>query len=276
MLGAMYSAITGMDAAATSMDAIGNNIANVSTTAYKSQTVSFGAIFSEGVSILGGHAGNEEGKGVQVVGLNSVWEQGALESTANGTDVCIQGDGFFRVVEDDGSAYYTRAGQFRYNDDYELVDPEGRIVQGFLCDSTTGVATTGAGTVVSIDTDALATSYSNISIASDGHITGETSVGTREYLYQIAVFDFPNIDGLRKVSGTMYAESTADSGAVTAGEVSGTNGAGEIHNNHLEMSNVDLAREFVNLIVSQKAFQANSRVISSSTDMLTEVINILR
>lgn len=273
MLGALYSAITGMDAASTGMDAIGNNIANVNTCAYKGQTVSFASIFSEGVSILGGAAGNEEGKGVQVVGLNSVWEQGAMESTLNPTDVAIQGNGFFRVVEDGLTTSYTRAGQFRYNENYELCDPNGRIVQGYLTDPSTGVAATGA--VVGIDVDHL--THNNVIIESNGHITGENSVGSREFLYQMAIFDFPNTDGLIKVSGSLYQESN-DSGAplYADGQVSGTNGAGVIHNNHLEMSNVDLAREFVKLITTQKAFQANSRVISSSSDMLTEVINIIR
>jgi len=274
MLGAMYSAITGMDAASVGMDAIGNNIANVNTTAFKSQTVSFASIFSESVSILGGHAGNEEGKGVQVVGLNSVWEQGALESTLNPTDVAIQGNGDFRVVEDGTETYYTRSGQFRYNENYELCDPEGRIVQGYVCDSSTGAANTSA--VVAIDVDH--TTHTNILIGADGQIKGDNiGTGATEYLFQMAVFDFPNVDGLRKMTGSLYQESN-DSGTplFATGNVSGDNGAGKIHNNHLEMSNVDLAREFVHLITTQKAFQANSRVISSSSDMLTEVINIIR
>lgn len=272
MLGSLYSGITGMDAAAASMDVIGNNIANVNTAAFKSGNISFASLFSESVSILGGRTGNEEGKGVQVVALNSIWEQGALESTMNPTDLSLTGDGFFKVVENGLFDYYTRAGQFRYDESYNLTDPEGRIVQGFDCDSSTGVALTSANVDIQIPSG-----YSDVKIESNGHITARNSAGDREYLFQVAVFNFPNNEGLRKVSGNLYEESEYSGDPLyAAGNVSGENGAGKVSNNHLEMSNVDLAREFVDLIISQRAFQANSRVISSSAEILQEVINIIR
>lgn len=277
MLGSLYTGITGMDAAAASMDVIGNNIANVNTAAFKTGTISFASVFSENVGSLGISSGNEEGQGVQVVGLNSVWEQGALEATMNPTDLSITGEGFFQVQEVTATGsrdtFYTRAGQFRYDDQYQLVDPQGRVVRGFSCDPSTGVADTSGNVDIDIDE----TLYSNAKIETDGHITAELSDGTREYLFQVAIFDFPNNEGLRKVTGNLYEESI-DSGPplFANGSTSGQNGVGKVNNNHLEMSNVDLAREFVNLIVSQRAFQANSRVISSTSDMLQEVINIIR
>lgn len=269
MLGAMYSAITGMDAASNGMNVIGNNIANVNTAAFKGGTTSFASIYSDTVSILGASSGNEIGKGVQVVGLGSTWEQGTLEATMSPTDLGIQGEGFFQLIEDGSDTYYTRAGQFQWDANYQLTDPAGRVVQGYAFDAA-GVLQTG--TIVDIDIDE--TTYSDIKIESDGIITGDDGTG-RADLFQIPVFTFPNIDGLKKVTGSLYEQSLLQSGAYTA-NLSGTNGAGEIHNNHLEMSNVDLAREFVDLIVTQRAFQANSRVISSSADMLQEVINIIR
>ena len=273
MIGALYTGITGMDAAGTAMEVIANNVANVQTPAFKSGTVSFASIYSDSVS-MGSQSGNEEGRGVQVVGLGSVWEQGNLESTMNPTDLAIQGNGFFRVVEDGTAQYYTRAGQFSYDADFRLTDPDGRVVQGYACDPLTGLANTGA--VVDIDIDE--STHTNINFGADGIINGENiATGLMENLFQVALFDFPNIDGLRKVTGNLYQEAV-DSGSplYANGQVSGSNGAGEIMKNHLEMSNVDLAREFVDLIVTQKAFQANSRVISSSSEMLTEVINIIR
>jgi len=263
MIGAMYTGITGMDAAAASMDVIGNNIANVNTAAFKTGTISFASVFSENIGALGISAGNEEGKGVQVVGLNSVWEQGGLDPTMNATDLCISGEGFFQVV-DGTSTYYTRAGQFRYDENSSLVDPDGRVVQGLdLLSSSNGPIT-------------IPSTHRDAEIESDGVITAEEiSSGNRQNVFQVLVFDFPSNEGLRKVTGNLYQES-ADSGTASAGSVSGTNGVGEVKNNHLEMSNVDLAREFVDLIISQRAFQANSRVISSTSDMLTEVINIIR
>jgi len=273
MIGALYTGITGMDAAGTAMEVIANNVANVNTPAFKGGTVSFASIYSDSVS-MGSQAGNEKGRGVQVVGLGSSWEQGNLESTMNPTDLAIQGDGFFRVVEDGTSQYYTRAGQFSYDVDSRLTDPDGRIVQGYACDPLTGAANTAS--VVDIDIDA--STHTNINFGSDGLITGENlATGSIENLFQVALFDFANIDGLKKVTGNLYQES-ADSGSplYANGQVSGPDGPGVIVKNSLEMSNVDLAREFVDLIVTQKAFQANSRVISSSSEMLTEVINIIR
>ncbi|SPD72695.1 putative Flagellar basal-body rod protein FlgG [uncultured Desulfobacterium sp.] len=279
MLGALYTGITGMDAAATNMDVIGNNIANANTSAFKSSDVNFAAVYSETLVSIGGKAGNEEGKGVQVVGLKSAWEQGALETTQNSTDLSITGDGFFQVVEADGTSseatYYTRAGQFRWDNEYYLVDPSDRRVQGYLAtDVTNAVFDTSANVAIQIDQ----TTHSEPRIESNGWVTARnSSTGNRDYLYQVAIFNFPSNDGLRKVTGNLFEETT-DSGQPTSatGNPPGQNGAGKVNTNSLEMSNVDLARQFVDLIVAQRAFQANSRVISSSAEILQEVINIIR
>ncbi len=285
MLGAMYSGITGMHAAAMGLDVIGNNVANVSTAAFKSGEISFASMYSDSVSIFGGSSGNEKGQGVQVVGLGSVWEQGALESTMNNTDLAISGDGFFKVIETTTSEeYFTRAGQFSFDESSNLTDPEGRIVQGYACTITTSVATNVAVQTANVDITVDTTNYDDIMIASDGYVTGVANstatgvtTGDRVNMFQISLFDFPSINGLRKVTGSLYQRSD-DSGdpLIDVGVVPGSNGLGKVNNNHLEMSNVDLATEFVDLIVTQKAFQANSRVISSSASMLDEVINIVR
>ncbi len=282
MLGAMYSGITGMDAASEAMDVVGNNIANVNTCAFKSGSISFASVFSDSIGSIGGGPGNEEGNGVQVVGLNSVWEPGALESTMNSTDIAIQGDGFFAInngTAADTSTGYTRAGQFGWNNLSQLTDPNGQVVQGFAWNS--GGSVWDVTGTVDIDIDAAsdpappATVYSDLQIESDGIITGiNSTTSVRDNLYKIALHDFPNKDALRKVTGNEYQASN-DSGAAVIYE-SGDPGVGTILSRQLEMSNVDLAKEFVDLIISQKAFQANSRVISSSADMLSEVINIIR
>ncbi len=282
MLGAMYSGITGMDAASEAMDVVGNNIANVNTCAFKSGSISFASVFSDSIGAIGGSPGNEKGQGVQVVGLDSVWEQGALETTMNPTDVSIQGDGFFAINDGtvaDTTTGYTRAGQFSWDNTSQLTDPDGQVVQGFAWDAVSGVwNVTGTEDIdidVASDPGPPATVFSDLDIEADGVITGLNSVtAARENLYKIALHNFPNKDALRKVTGNEY-QATADSGPVVIYE-SGDPGVGTIQSNHLEMSNVDLASEFVNLIVSQKAFQANSRVISSTSDMLSEVINIIR
>lgn len=271
MLGALYTGITGVSAAQESLNVISNNVANVSTTAYKSETASFATIYSETVSALGGQSGNEKGTGVQVVELNACWEQGSIESTNNNTDMAISGDGFFGV-SDGTTTYYTRAGSFSFDENYNLVNSSGYVVQGFVCDSSTGLPDTSASTDITIPSG-----YSDIQIEEDGVITGlNEATGERENLFQVALFDFPNEDGLKKLSGSMYEQTTSSGDPiVAAGSVSG-DGVGTIEINSLESSNVDMATEFVDLIVAQKAFQANSRVISTSADLLDEVLNIVR
>jgi len=285
MLGCLYSGITGMDAAAESMNVIGNNIANVNTCAFKSGTISFASVFAESVSILGNQPGNEEGKGVQVVALNSVWEQGALESTMNSTDLSITGEGFFRVDEaitsSEEEIYFTRAGQFTWDDEYYLIDYAGRRVQGYMCwdsSSETAITDPTAWTIGDIQIDpAMFNNCMDIQMSTNGSITAvHTSGGVEELvdLYQIALYTFPNNEGLRKVTGNLYQET--NSSGPPSDNIPGENDSGKVNNNHLEMSNVDLAREFVDLIISQRAFQANSRVIGSSSEMLQEIINIMR
>lgn len=291
MLGALNSAITGMDAAEMGMDVIGNNIANVQTTAFKGGTVSFASVYADSVSILGGQAGNEEGKGVQVVSLDSVWEQGSLEQTMNPTDCGISGTGFFQVLETGGNTFYTRAGAFRFDANNNLTDPSGRMVQGYAWDATLTPPRPDITTIQDIQVPAttvagtVTTSYSEAQIGSDGIVSAletltdtstvpSTVTASRVSFAQIALFDFPSNDGLSKRTGNLYEESITSGAPVAI--VSGQPGAGRINNNHLEASNVNLAREFVALITTQKAFQANSRVISSSSDMLSEVINIIR
>ena len=130
---------------------------------------------------------------------------------------------------------------------------------------------------IQIDPANFGVNISDIQIGANGSVTAvHTSAGidTLVDLYQLAIYTFPNNEGLQKVTGNLYQE-TSNSGA-PADNIPGENDSGRVNNNHLEMSNVDLAREFVDLIISQRAFQANSRVISSSSEMLQEIINIIR
>ena len=190
MLGALNSGITGMDAAEMGMDVIGNNIANVQTCAFKAGSVNFASVYADTVSILGGSAGNEEGKGVQVVALNSIWEQGTIESTMNPTDCAISGDGFFQIVENGTDIYYTRAGQFSWDQNGYLTDPEGRYVQGFNWDAT--AVPPAADTSANVDIYFDRTTYSDVKIESStqgqGLITALDATGARQILYQLALF----------------------------------------------------------------------------------------
>jgi flagellar hook protein FlgE len=150
---------------------------------------------------------------------------------------------------------------------------------GFGCTSSADL-TNGGYTLTGVTTSSgvfpinvSGATYSDPQVGTDGFVTVESTNG-RMPLFQVAICTFPNNEGLIKTTGNLF-EMSNDSGNAVIGQP-GQNGAGKVNNNHLEMSNVDLAREFVDLIVAQRSFQANSRVISSSADMLQEVINIIR
>ncbi len=261
MIGALYTAISGIAASQEDLSVISNNIANVNTTAYNSEDACFGTIYNETIAVQGGVSLTEQGTGVQIVGISTSWEQGSLESTSNQTDLAISGDGFFGV-SDGTTTYYTRAGDFGFDADYNLVNSSGYVVQGSNID-------TGA-----VENIAIPDGYSDLLIEADGSISAVNAAGEREDLYSISIYDFPNVDGLMKLSGNMY-EATDSSGEPVS-TTSGQSGVGSILNCSLEMSNVDLATEFVDLVVAQKAYQANSRVISTTSDLLDEIINIVR
>ena len=140
MIGSLFAGVSGLSANATAMSVIGDNIANVNTTAFKSNSSTFANILSQS---LGGSSGNEIGRGVQFWGTSSLWTQGTLETTGNPTDLAISGKGFFMVTDDSGTVYYTRAGVFDFDQDGNLVNPDGLKVQGYEVDSAGALGSLG-------------------------------------------------------------------------------------------------------------------------------------
>ena len=132
MIGSLFAGVSGLSANASAMSVIGDNIANVNTTSFKSNRSSFANILSQSLS---GSSGNDIGRGVQFWGTNSLWTQGSLENTNSPTDLAINGRGFFMVKDDVGATYYTRAGEFRFDKDGNMVNPDGLKVQGYAIDS---------------------------------------------------------------------------------------------------------------------------------------------
>ena len=425
MIGSLYAGISGLNANSSAMSVIGDNIANVNTTAFKSNSASFVSVLSQSLT---GSTGNTIGRGVQLGGVSESWSQGTLETTGNGTDLAINGKGFFMVNDPAGLTYYTRAGGFNFDLDGNLVNSDGLIVQGYevdtvntdgtftlgnICDiSVTGAssppkassdlsttlnldagatntkpdtysttmtvydslgndipltitftknatdlswdveasipATAGTGAAITVDGAALAsiefnadgdlvtatvagpllktidptitltldngatasqainwdlfesdltndtiTGYSSPSITSfqsqngyaagtlqgisvdeQGVVTGAFTNGELPPLFQLALADFPNYQGLDAIGDSLYSESRA-SGQATPG-IPGNGKLGLVSPSSLEMSNVDLATEFVKMITTQRAFQASSRVITTSDEILQELINLKR
>jgi flagellar hook protein FlgE len=410
MIASLYAGISGLNANSTAMTVIGDNIANVNTTAFKGNRSHFANILS---SSLGGDSvtGNV-GRGVEFWGTNAQWTQGSLENSSSPTDLAINGNGFFMVQDIGGTNFYTRAGNFTFDNQGYLVNPDGMKLQGYQIDASGNVgaitsvyipgerisapsatsefnfdinlsanaavndtytsaqtvydslgnavpvtftftktgnsawsvagsvpATSGSGVTIGgaasmpitfnasgvmtapaanatvavtmtngadspllltwdfygasgashgdvsgFATDSSTTfQYQNgypagklrgISVDEQGVVTATYSNGEMTPMFQVALADFPSYDGLSKMGSNLYAQSMSSGQALPG--TAGTGRLGNISPSSLEMSNVDLAEEFVKMITTQRAFQANSRVITASDEILQELMNIKR
>jgi flagellar hook protein FlgE len=416
MIGSLFAGISGLNANAMAMTVIGDNIANVNTTAFKSNRSSFANMLSQ--SLTGAGSG-DIGRGVEFWGTSASWSQGNIENTASPTDMAVNGKGFFILQDDTGLSYYSRAGEFSFDRNGDLVNPDGLYVQGYEVtavapdgtmalgnisninipgESTTAASATTEFTVdVNLDAGAVAgdtysttlsvfdslgnaipltitftkqaavntwvagvsvpstvalpadvsinpstlsftptgglvgggsdpaiainnlltgaaplslswdifdtavpsvshgdmTQYASAStttfqtqngntsgvlrgvdVDEEGVVTGIYSNGQLVPLFQVALADFANYGGLQKLGQNLYQESRASGQALTGTPQDGALGA--ISPQTIEMSNVDLAQEFVKMIITQRAFQANARVITTSDEILSELINLKR
>jgi len=414
MIGSLFAGMVGLNVNSTSMTVLGDNIANVNTTAFKSNRSSFANILS---SSLAGSVSSDVGRGVQFQGTTPMWTQGTIENTNNPTDMAINGSGFFALQDSGGANFYSRAGEFHFDRDGNLVNLGGLFVQGYEVTGTNPdgslvlgainhinvpggsasppSATTTVSVDVNLDSDTAAlgtyattttiydslgnaipltltftkdavlpnvwtavptvpatvaaaasmtnadltfdangnlqagagipvitisgflngavdpqnitwdvydatlasngniTQYSAPSITSYqtqngypsgtlrtvdvnefGVVTGSYSNGQLRPLFQLAMADFASYYGLTKMGKNLYAESLESGPALLGTPQSGR--LGSISTNAVEMSNVDLAAEFVKMITTQRAFQANSRVITTSDEILNELINLKR
>jgi flagellar hook protein FlgE len=283
MLRSLFSAISGLRANQFMLDVTGNNIANANTAGFKASTVVFQDTLSQmltaGAAPTAVHGGTnpiQVGLGVQVGGVSGNFGQGAAQTTGKATNLMINGDGFF-VVNRNGEDLYTRAGAFDFDSAGNLVTPDGDIVQGYAADANGVINATGTPTNISIPdlaTEAKTNPLTSYTIGPDGVITGSYQDGTKAPLFQIAVGNFANPSGLDKIGDTAFRAST-NSGAVQYG-APGTGRRGVLQGGSLEMSNVDLASEFTNLIIAQRGFQATARVITTSDQVLEELVNLKR
>ncbi|MFL6160372.1 MAG: flagellar hook-basal body complex protein [Marmoricola sp.] len=284
MLRSLFAGISGLRVNQTMLDVTGNNIANANTTGFKSSSTVFQDTLSQmltGASAANANRGGTNpiqiGLGVQLAATNANFTQGSTQTTGRATDLMIQGDGFF-VTKKGNEQLYTRAGAFTFDNTGTLVGPTGNRVQGYALDAA-GLPTGGL-IDVTLDFSALTpavpvgvglTSYN---IGSDGKLSGIFDDGVQRDMAQIAIADFNNPMGLEKVGETSYRES-ANSGAAVI-DVPGAGRNGTLVGGALEMSNVDLAAEFTNLILAQRGFQASSRVITTSDQVLEDLVNIKR
>jgi flagellar hook protein FlgE len=291
---AMYTGVSGLLANAEGINVIGNNLANVNTVGFKDSRM----LFSDALSTSIGN-NSQIGHGVKIQAVDNVFSQGSLESTTSPTDLAIQGDGFFALGAPTaavgtaltaGTAYYTRAGSFRLDstglglvnpDGYKVLDTAGMPIVFAAKDGGTqlfqkvvGVDSTGAISLLYAD-PATGTS-STLYYA--GNATPPVAAGAAG-IVKMAEVKVPNPPGMAKEGGTLF-KATAASGlpaAPAAGVFASANGTNEtVLSNNLELSNVDMATEFVNMITTQRAYSANSKTITTADQMTQEVLGLIR
>ncbi len=278
---AMFSAISGLTVHQTMLDVTANNIANVNTIGFKSERASFEDALSQlqkgssaPTATTGGTNPQQIGLGVRLGSINNIMTAGAVQTTGNSLDVAIQGDGFFRVVADPTtlggtpSYMYTRAGSFTTDANGDMVTNDGDYVVGFKFDSS-GNPLTGAANETKIT---IPPGSQSVTIGQNGTVSVTDSAGAVTKVAVISLATFPNNAGLQRVGGNNFI-ATNNTGAETA-NIAGTNGLGTLIPGAIEMSNVDLAQEFTNMITAERGFQANSRVISTADEMLQELVNL--
>ena len=287
MLRGMYSAISGLKLHQSMLDVTANDIANVNTIGYKGSRTTFtdqlsqmqGSATAAGIG-GGGRNPAQIGLGVQFGSIDNMMGSGALQSTSNVLDLAVQGDGWFRVTtdgpDDPTSAAgapaqaeaFTRAGNFTRNSQGFLVTQGG----GYLLGKDGPGA--GAADVYLLVPDGA----SNMSIGGNGAVTYvPAGGGDRVTAGYMTLTKFANEGGLERASTNLWRTSAASGGEAPAGGgVPGTLGLGAVVSGVVEMSNVDLASEFTELISAQRGFQANSRVITTSDEMLQELVNLKR
>lgn len=297
MLRSLYSGVSGMRSNQTKMDVIGNNIANVNTTAFKTGRARFQDLFSQTLSNAqapstsgrGGLNPQQVGLGVSVAAIDTVMSGGALQPTGRNLDFAIENDGFFIISQDTlgDIKRFTRDGAFFTDFEGNLVNAEGLRVLGYAVDeySLTSLITQPADSAdyASLETMTIPNEISvggidlsleTFSIDGSGLIQGIYSDGNVYKLGQVGIAKFKNPGGLEKLGGNTYRDSR-NSGPIEVG-IASQNGFGTIRQGVTEMSNVDLANEFTEMIITSRAYQANSRTITTSDEMLQELLNLKR
>lgn len=254
MIRSLWIARTGLDAQQTQLDVIANNLANVSTNGYKRQRAVFEDLLYQNLRQSGAQSsqqtqipsGLQLGTGARPVSTAHLFTQGNLQKTDNSLDIAINGDGFFQVLLPDGTTGYTRDGSFQKDNQGQIVTADGYPLQP----------------AITIPANAL-----SISVGTDGTVTVTqpgTAAATQVGSLQLATFI--NAGGLQGVGQNLFLE-TAASGTPTP-NTPGTNGAGVVNQGYVETSNVNVAEELVTMIQTQRAYELNSKVVSTSDSML--------
>jgi flagellar hook protein FlgE len=271
MFTALSSAVSGLDNYQEQMDIIGNNIANLNTTGFKSVTGNLADSFSDTLqAATGTDDGIIIGTGVLTTSTTNDWSQGVINPTGVASNLAINGNGFFVVQDPTSSAQYvTQDGTFNLTSSGNLVTATGDYVMG-----TTGTGTSLVPIVIAPPTGSTA-SVNSYAISSTGQVQVSLSDGTTATVGQVMLQNFTDPQALTSVGNNLYS-NMANAGPLTAAGAPGSGNLGTIQAGALELSNVDLSAQMADLIVAQRAFEANSKMITTSDEVLQDVVNMKR
>jgi len=261
MIRALYSAASGMKAQETNVDNIANNLANANTVGYKMRRAQFEDLMYQSMIQPGSASGQQTvvptglqlGLGTRATSNEIVFTQGAFTQTDNPLDLVIQGRGFFQITQPSGQLAYTRAGQFQFDKNGNIVTSDGHPLEP----------------AITIPQDAQ-----TVTIAADGTVTYTLPNQTQaQQAGQIQLANFPNPAGLNSVGNGLYTPTDA-SGDATVGVPGGPEGLGSLLQGYTEQSNVSIVDEFINLIQAQRGYEANSKVVKAADEMYQQMNNV--
>jgi flagellar basal-body rod protein FlgG len=259
---ALWAAAAGMNVQTTNMDAISNNLANLNTNGYKSNRAEFQDLLYQTINTAGTSTSTtttqpislQLGHGARLSAMVKDFTTGSLQQTNSSYDMAIQGDGFFRVLLTDGTFAYTRDGSFSPDQNGNLVNSSGNTLDP----------------QITLPQDTM-----SCTIAPDGTVTvTEQGQTTPQQIGQITISNFINPNGLNSIGHNLLQPTLASGDPIDG--VPGQTGLGTIQQSSLEGSNVDMASEMVNMIVGQRAYEANSKTIQTCDQMLQLVNNLKR
>lgn len=262
MIRSLFTAASGMHAQQLNVDVIAHNLANVNTAGYKRSRTDFQDLLYQTLRAPGSPSGDgiqvptgiQVGLGVKPVAVQKLFSQGDYITTYNDLDIVIEGDGFFQIVRPDGTIAYTRSGAFKLDNAGRMVNSDGYLIEPaitFPADTT------------------------KINIAADGRVSVlQAGNPTPVEIGAIEISKFINPAGLQAIGKNLFLETDASGAPITGAP--GTEGRGTLLSGFLEMSNVNILEEMANLIISQRAFEINSKAVNASDEMLQTSANLRR
>jgi flagellar basal-body rod protein FlgG len=261
MFRALYTAASGMNAQQLNLENIANNLANANTVGFRSRRLQFEDLMYQNVVVPGSAmtqqttipTGLQIGLGTRPASSEVIDTPGNLTSTGNQLDVAIQGDGFFQVLTPNGQLAYTRDGSFHLNQQRQIVTSDGNPLQP-------AITIPANATSVSIGQDGTVS-------VTEPNQTQAAQVGT----IQLALF--PNPGGLLGIGGNLYVPTTA-SGDPLVGTPGSAEGLGTLQQGMVEESNVSVVEQFIQMILAQRSYEANSKVVQAANQMLQQLNNV--